>query len=82
MDSRSSRRCQGIPSIAEIGPDFCRVSTPTLTFSSAVRAGNNRMFWNVRATPMWLITWVFLPRTDAGVSPFRAASMIVPSCGV
>jgi hypothetical protein len=71
-----------MPSMAEIGPDFWRVSTPTLTFSSAVSAGNSRMFWKVRATPSRLITWVFLPSTDAIESPSRAARVIVPSCGV
>ena len=50
--SCSSRRCQGRPSIAETAPARCRVSTPILTFSSTVSAGNSRMFWNVRATPM------------------------------
>ena len=61
------------PSIAAIGPDFCRVSMPTLTFSSAVSAGKSRMFWNVRATPRWLTTCVFLPITLTGGSPGRAA---------
>ena len=30
---------------------FC----PTITFSSAVIVANRRMFWNVRATPSFMI---------------------------
>ena len=66
MLSRSSRRCHGSPSIAEIGSECWRVSTPTLTFSSAVSAGNSRMFWKVRATPSRLTLWVGMPSTLTG----------------
>src|SRR5665213_1906126 len=71
-----------MPSMAATGPDFCRVSTPTLTFSNAVNAGNSRMFWKVRATPRWLTLCVGMPSTLTGGSPTRPDSMIEPSCGV
>jgi hypothetical protein len=29
---------------------------PTITFSVAVMVANRRMFWNVRATPSFMIT--------------------------
>ena len=82
MLSRSSRRCHGMPSIAASGPDFCRVSIPTLTFSSAVSAGNSRMFWKVRATPRWLITCVFLPMTLTAAIAGPPGQVMRPSCGV
>ena len=55
---------------------------PTLTFSSAVSAGNSRMFWNVRATPSRLTRWVLRPITLVGESPGRARTSMLPSCGV
>src|SRR3954452_14468470 len=71
-----------MPSMAAIAPARCRVSMPIFTFSSAVSAGKSRMFWNVRATPRWLMTWVFLPMTLTAVSPARPMSRMLPCCGV
>ena len=54
---------------------------PDLDVLEAVSAGNSRMFWKVRATPRWLITWVFLPSTLTIGSPGRPEASMRPSWG-
>ncbi len=51
---------------------LCR---PMVTFSSTVRLENRRMFWNVRAMPIWLTLAVLLPAVSC------PSSRMVPRVG-
>ncbi len=44
-----------------------------MTFSSAVISGNSRMFWNVRAMPIRVISCFLRPVTDSPAEPDLAA---------
>ena len=72
--SCSSRRCRGSRKSALRIPVLWRASAPTRTFSSAVIEGNSRMFWNVRAMPIWVISNRFLRMID---SPWNRMSPLV-----
>ena len=48
---------------------------PTFTLSSTVRLPKSRMFWKVRATPMWLTWMVVFPAVS------RPSIMTVPRVG-
>src|SRR5436190_2515561 len=53
--SRSSRRCPGVWTIERNRPAFVRECCATSTFSIAVMVPNSRMFWKVRARPLFMI---------------------------
>ena len=70
--ARSSLRTHGARTIDPNNPARIRQCRPTITFSSAVIAPNSRMFWNVRATPSFVMTsgrsWV-MSRPENTIRP-------------
>ena len=47
-----------------------------MTFSRADSSGKSRMFWNVRAMPIWLILWDLTPAISVPLN------RMVPDVGV
>jgi hypothetical protein len=73
--SRSSRNVRPSRSIAPKTPARVRTCRPIITFSSAGRFANSRMFWKVRAIP--------LRATSLGLSAFSGwpSNVNVPASG-
>ncbi len=73
--SRSSRRTFGVRKIEPNSPAAMRECSPIITFSTADIVENSRMFWNVRAIP------IFMTRSGRAPVMFWPPNAIRPNVG-
>ena len=72
----SSARVRAFRKMAPKTVACVRTCRPTITFSTAERFANKRMFWNVRAMPRSATWFGFKPESGA-----PSKMNVPPSCG-